>query len=579
MTLRQSLSPLLVGHRLRVLTVAASAILGGLVEALFLVVITRTAFAVSDGRDNFGVVASREVSVGAVVVLGVVLVLLRVGFSLVGGWQSATLNAEVSATLRGELAGAYLRADWPTQHDETSGQLQDLLTSFSASGAAVVASFLNAITSGLSLAALLLFAVLVDPVAAFFTMTAVGLLIMLIRPIRRRVRRASLESAKAGIAFATQVNEVSRLGLEMHVFDTREPMGQQLDQAIAERARIERRVGVMAGLVPTVYNGLAYLALLAALAVVAATDQADLRSVGAVMLVMLRSLSYGQAFQTNLTSLNTSRPYLDEIDERRSRYVAAATRRGDEPMGRVGVLELDRVDFAYQTGTPVLSEISVAFQPGEVVGLVGPSGSGKSTLVQLLLGLRRPTGGSVLSDGRNIERFSAEHWARKVTFVPQHPQLVDGSIADNVRFFRDGVTDSEIARAVRSAHLDDDIAGWSDGLAHQVGSGGSKLSGGQQQRVCIARALVERPDVLVLDEPTSALDTVSEVAIRRTLAQLRGEVTVIIVAHRLSTLEICDRLLEVSSYAVTELEPDSAISSLALDDPPEPTNLPHAAPN
>ena len=116
-------------------------------------------------------VASREVSVGAVVVLGVVLVLLRVGFSLVGGWQSATLNAEVSATLRGELAGAYLRADWPTQHDETSGQLQDLLTSFSASGAAVVASFLNAITSGLSLAALLLFAVLVDPVAAFFTMT------------------------------------------------------------------------------------------------------------------------------------------------------------------------------------------------------------------------------------------------------------------------------------------------------------------------------------------------------------------------------------------------------------------------
>ena len=234
------------------------------------------------------------------------------------------------------------------------------------------------------------------------------------------------------------------------------------------------RVGVMAGLVPTVYNGLAYLALLAALAVVAATDQADLRSVGAVMLVMLRSLSYGQAFQTNLTSLNTSRPYLDEIDERRSRY--ALPQRGTVMNQWAGWACSNSI------GSTSLTRPGRPCCPRSVLHSNRARSSGWSDHPDLesppwcscCSGLRRPTGGSVLSDGRNIERFSAEHWARKVTFVPQHPQLVDGSIADNVRFFRDGVTDSEIAHAVRSAHLDDDIAGWSDGPAHQVGSGGSK---------------------------------------------------------------------------------------------------------
>lgn len=579
MRLWQSLSPLLGGHRVRVAIVAVSAILGGFVEALFLVIITRTAFAVSDGRDTFGVVAGRDLGISAVVLVGIALVLLRVGFSLLGGWQSATLCAEVSASLRRELSGAYLRADWSTQHDDISGQLQDLLTSFSSSGAAIVASLLNAITSGLSLVALLLFAVLVDPIAALVTMVAVGVLIVLIRPIRQRVRRASAESARAGIAFAAHVNEVSRLGLEMHVFDTREPMREHLDDAIGERARIERRVGIMAGLVPTVYNGVAYLALLLALAVVAAADQADLRSVGAVMLVMLRSLSYGQGLQTSLTSINASRPFLAEIDDRRNRYLGSSAHRGDEPLERVEALTLDHVDFAYQSDTPVLTDVSVSFRPGEIVGLVGPSGSGKSTLVQLLLGLRRPTQGTVTCNGRHIEQFRAEDWARRVTFVPQHPQLIDGSIADNVRFFREDVSDAEIASAVRRAHLDSDVATWPDGLHHQVGSGGSKLSGGQQQRVCIARALVERPDVLVLDEPTSALDTASELAIRQTLAQLRGEVTVIIVAHRLSTLEICDRLLGMSDCTIAEVEPEAAMSVLVQGRSPEPANRPHAAPS
>ncbi len=135
----------------------------------------------------------------------------------------------------------------------------------------------------------------------------------------------------------------------------------------------------------------------------------------------------------------------------------------------------------------------------------------------MLLGLREPTSGLVLADGRDIRVLSRAEWARRVTFVPQDAHLIAGTIADNIRFLRDDVTQDEIERAARLANLHDDVTGFADGYDRQVGERGSHLSGGQQQRLIIARALVEHPDVLILDEPTSALDVRSEHLIRQTL--------------------------------------------------------------
>jgi ABC-type multidrug transport system fused ATPase/permease subunit len=212
-------------------------------------------------------------------------------------------------------------------------------------------------------------------------------------------------------------------------------------------------------------------------------------------------------------------------------------------IGNVGALQLDGVSFEYQDGHPVLRDIDAVIDPGEVVGLIGPSGSGKSTLVQLLLGLREPTVGTVCANGRDIHSLSKTEWARKVTFVPQESHLVAGTVADNIRFFRDGITQDQIEQASRLANLHDDIAQWPEGYDRQVGERGSHLSGGQQQRLIIARALVEDPDVFILDEPTSSLDVRSEHLIRTTLDTLRSHMTIVIIAHRLSTLDICDRIM------------------------------------
>ncbi len=220
------------------------------------------------------------------------------------------------------------------------------------------------------------------------------------------------------------------------------------------------------------------------------------------------------------------------------------------------------MSFSYLPGVPVLRDVSFSIEPSEIIGVVGPSGGGKSTLVQLLLGLRQPAEGLITAGGRDIRDLSPDEWARKITFVPQEPRLIAGTVADNIRFFRNDVTDDEIERAAKLAFIHDEIAGHADGYARRLGGPDARLSGGQQQRLCIARALVEKPDVLILDEPTSALDVRSEHLIRSTLLGLKDRMTVIVIAHRLSTLDICERIMVIQDGQVVGFDtPDKLEAS------------------
>jgi len=192
---------------------------------------------------------------------------------------------------------------------------------------------------------------------------------------------------------------------------------------------------------------------------------------------------------------------------------------------------------------PALADVSFSIGRGEAIGIVGPSGAGKSTLMQLLLRLRVPSSGRYLVNARPASEFRTSMWYRTVAFLPQEPRLIDGTIAENIRFLRDDVDDEAIYRAARLAQIHDEILAWPRGYETPVGPRGHAVSGGQRQRICLARALATRPSVLVLDEPTSALDVHSELLIQRALDATRGETTLLIVAHRLSTLNICDRII------------------------------------
>ncbi len=208
-------------------------------------------------------------------------------------------------------------------------------------------------------------------------------------------------------------------------------------------------------------------------------------------------------------------------------------------------LACDDVTFSYEDGAPpALSHVNMTVRMGESLGIVGETGSGKSTLVDILLGLLRPTSGHVLVDGSNLAGRE-RGWQRLVGYVPQDPYVLDDTVRRNIAF---GLTDSSIdeqrlAKAVSLAQLDEVVRQLPQGLDTPLGENGTRLSGGQRQRVAIARALYANPPVLVFDEATAALDNQTEREVTSAIASLHGTRTLIVIAHRLSTVENCDRLI------------------------------------
>jgi ABC-type multidrug transport system fused ATPase/permease subunit len=542
---KQAINWVTRGHRRGLVKMSLTAFLGGIAEALFLITVTRAAFAITNGRDEVGIVAGWFLSVNQTLLLALALVMLRIALSTYSAWQSARLSSLVVAKFRHRLSRAFMRSAWEVQQNQNAGNLQEVLMAHTNQASTLMNGTTQGLIAAANLAALLGLAIAVDTGGALVMVASVSVLGFVLRPLRQAVRRRARISLESNMELSAAVNEVSQLGMELHVFHVQEPAEQRMSKVIDRAMVSSRRLSFAQGTASSLYTGLAYLALVAALAVVALSNTASLTTLGAVMLVMLRSLGYGQALQGAYLTTSSAAPAIEALAQRLDYFEHGRRHDGGEPVGAVGQIDIEHVSFAYPGELAVLHDVSLTIQPHEIVGIVGPSGSGKSTLVQLLLGLRDPQEGRILANGREISSFDKAEWARRVTFVPQAAHLIAGTIADNIRFLRDDVTDDQIERAARMAHLHDDIAGFPEGYQRPVGEQGGHLSGGQQQRLCIARALVEQPDVLILDEPTSALDVRSEHLIRTTLEGLKDRMTVIVIAHRLSTLDICDRIMVI----------------------------------
>jgi ATP-binding cassette subfamily B protein len=547
------------GQARLVATITAAAFLGGLAEALFLITATRAAFAIAGGKDRVGIASGSFLSVRFTLFLAVILVAVRIALAGYTSWQSAKVSSGVVAGLRHRLNRAFLDSSWEVQQTQRSGSFQQLLGPHSITAGGLMASVTQAVVAGANLFALLGMAVAVDPVGALALVVSVIVLGLLLRPLRSVVRHRARSATAAGMGLGIAANEVSQLGLELQVFHVQGKAQAYVGEAIERARQAGGRLQFATGLSTPAYTGLAYLAMVGALAVVAASNTTSFTTMGAGMLVMLRSLGYAQAAQGAYLGVLGAVPAIEELQHHVQVLEAGRRVEGGQPVDGVGSIALERVSFAYPQGETVLRDLSFTIAPREIVGIVGPSGAGKSTLVQLLLGLRDPIEGHVLIDGREISTLDRNHWARKVTFVPQAAHLIAGTITDNIRFFRDGVSQEEVERAARLAHFHDEISRFSEGYERQVGEHGGHLSGGQQQRLCIARALVEDPDVLILDEPTSALDARSEHLIRSTLLDMKERMTVIVIAHRLSTLTICDRIMVIKDGELTAFDTPLAL--------------------
>jgi ATP-binding cassette, subfamily C, bacterial len=213
---------------------------------------------------------------------------------------------------------------------------------------------------------------------------------------------------------------------------------------------------------------------------------------------------------------------------------------------------LDGVRFSY-AGRPALDELSLSIPAGAITALIGPSGSGKSTAADLVCGLLNPHAGRVLIDGMALTPETALAWRRQVAYVPQDPFLLNESIAANLRFARPEASVTDIEEALERANALAFVTKLPQGIDTPLGENGAQLSGGQRQRVALARALIMDPQLLVLDEATSALDWESQAAIAGSIEALRGRITVLAIAHRLSIVASADHIIALNSGRVVEV--------------------------
>jgi ABC-type multidrug transport system fused ATPase/permease subunit len=304
----------------------------------------------------------------------------------------------------------------------------------------------------------------------------------------------------------------------------------------------------------------------------------ELLAVAGLAILIFSMLSQGRAIETILPALGmvaaaafrlmpsvnrtlgavqTLRYALPVINVLHEELNLATPKGSRSSSGRVpfsATLTLNQINFLYPgTTEPALKNISLEIHHGESVGFIGPSGSGKSTLVDIVLGLLIPNTGEVKVDGINIQE-NIRSWQDQIGYVPQSIYLTDDSLRRNVAFgFSDEhIDDAAVWCAVRAAQLEEFVSSLAEGLETIVGERGVRISGGQRQRIGIARALYHDPAVLVLDEATSALDTATEHEVMQAVRELHGRKTVLIVAHRLSTVEHCDKIYKLEQGSVVD---------------------------
>jgi len=206
-------------------------------------------------------------------------------------------------------------------------------------------------------------------------------------------------------------------------------------------------------------------------------------------------------------------------------------------------IKFDDVTFTYKRRSKILQDISITFEKGKTTAIVGRSGVGKTTIINLLLRLFEPDEGEIKIDGLNLKEYKMLSWLNKIGFVGQDTFIFNDTIRNNITFRSENYSDEEAIKAAKYADAHSFITELPNGYNTLVGDKGVRLSGGQRQRIAVARAMIREPEILIFDEATNALDNISEAAVQKAIDEISKDHTVIVVAHRLSTIGNADKII------------------------------------
>lgn len=527
-------------------TLAAAGVLGilGTLAALAQpLAVSSVIGAITDGRQIWGAVA-----------LVVSLFVVDGGLSALQGYLLGRTGEGIVFDLRRTLAGHLLRLPVATHDNHRSGDLiSRVSTDTTLLRTALTSSLTNALGGALTFVGALVLMALIDPLLLLVALGCVVLAASAVLLVSSRVREATEEAQRSVGALGAALERVLRAirTVKLSGAEARE------SEAISGEAENAYRAGLRTAKLLAVVEPASVVALQGSFVLVLGVGGARLAS-GAItlgdlvaFLLYLVYLSFPLVMVfTSVTDLQQGMAALARIKEVLAApaeppvsSVSAGEKDGETRRDGAPAVRFEGVTFGYEPGRPVLSDVSFEVPRLSRVALVGPSGAGKSTVFALLERFYEAGSGRVLLDGTDVRESALEELRGRIGYVEQDSPVMAGSIRQNLLYTNPEAGEEELRNAISLANLRPFLGRLPRGLDTEVGDGGVMLSGGERQRVAIARALLTRPRLLLLDEVTSQLDADNELALREALLRVSGERTVMVIAHRLSTVVDADRII------------------------------------
>ncbi len=496
--------------------------------------------------------AGLHFSLSVVITTLISLFVFKAFFLYIANLINAKIGLKYEAETRNDLFRHTLKANWPHLINHKIGYLSQTITEDVNASAGLLINLSFVI---LSLTSFLAYAAVAIGISLRITLVTIliGIAVFIfLKPLFYQVRKLSKHVVAVSKEVSHYINQYligAKTAKSMAVEEKILEKAQSYSQKLAElKFDLAKRNSILGAFLEPLT-----LAVIIPIFLWSYKNPSfNIASFAAILYLVQKMFAFVQTIQIRVSLINQGIPHLISVMD----YQAEARKYRERSVGGNDFrfdssLRFENVKFYYEK-EKILNGLNFIIRKGEMVGLIGYSGSGKTTIADLILRLFNPKEGRITVDGANIDDINLEKWRRNIGYVSQDIFLLNDTIANNIRFYDDNMSDGDIIRAAELVGISGFIMQQPDKFDTVVGERGLKLSVGQRQRITLARVLSRRPQVLILDEATSALDNESEMAIHQMLKNLRGQVTILVIAHRLSTIEDSDRLLVLDDGKIVE---------------------------